>query len=91
MTTGSARRGVPLSNQDAWEVYDGFLMDSRVRMFPELPVLEDHFRVWSTVPQPSPKIWVDAYLAALAMANQATLVTFDHAFTNYAVEHRILR
>ena len=82
--------GLPLTNEEAWSVYDGFLADDRVRVFPELPVLDDLFRTHSSLRQSSPKIWVDAYLAAHAAANAATLVTFDQAFTKYGVQCRVL-
>ena len=60
-------------------------------MFPELPAIEKGFRVFSHIPQPAPKLWVDAYLAAQAAANEATLVTFDQAFAGYrGIECRIL-
>jgi toxin-antitoxin system PIN domain toxin len=90
LTTASAMGGDPLTNKVAWRVYDGFLADSRVRVFPELPALDGLFRSFSTVRQASPKIWVDAYLAAHAMASQATLVTFDQAFAKYEIDCRIL-
>jgi toxin-antitoxin system PIN domain toxin len=90
LTTASTMGGQPLTNEKAWGVYDAFLSDSRVRLFPELAVLEDLFRSFSNLPQAAPKVWVDAYLAAHAAANQATLVTFDQAFTRYGVECRIL-
>ena len=90
LTTASAMGGAPLTNAEAWGVYDGFLADSRVRVFPELPALDDVFRSQSSLRQASPKVWVDAYLAAHAAANQAILVTFDRAFTNYGIECLIL-
>jgi uncharacterized protein len=90
LTTASAMGGMPLTNEEAWKVYDAFLGDSRVRVFAELPALEDRFRSWSRLPQASPKIWVDAYLAAHAAANQATLVTFDKSFARYPVKSLIL-
>jgi hypothetical protein len=90
LTTASAMGGLPLTNQQAWRVYDGFLADSRVRVFPELRALEERFRIISRVGQASPKLWVDAYLAAHAAANEAILVTFDQAFTKYGTECRIL-
>jgi toxin-antitoxin system PIN domain toxin len=90
LTTVSAMGGQPLTNEEAWRVYDGFLSDSRVRVFPELPALEDLFRSYSSLRQASPKVWVDAYLAAHAAANQASLVSFDQAFKSYGVECRIL-
>jgi uncharacterized protein len=90
LTTASAMGGSPLTNEEAWGVYDGFLADSRVRMFTEMPRLEDLFRSCSGVNRPSPKLWADAYLAAHAAANDATLVTFDRAFTSYGIDCRIL-
>lgn len=90
LTTDVAMGGLPLTNAEAWGVYDGFLADSRVRIFPELPALDDLFRAHSSLRQASPKLWVDAYLAAHAAANEATLVTFDQAFGKYGVECRIL-
>ena len=41
LTTASAMGGQPLTNEEAWRVYDGFLSDNRVRLFPELPPIED--------------------------------------------------
>jgi toxin-antitoxin system PIN domain toxin len=90
LTTVSAMGGQPLTNEEAWRVYDGFLSDSRVRIFPELPALEDLFRSYSSLRQASPKVWVDAYLAAHASANEAVLVSFDQAFKSYGVDCRIL-
>ncbi len=90
LTTASAMGGLPLTNEGAWSVYDGFLADDRVRVFPEPPALEDLFRSHSSLRESSRKAWVDAYLAAHATANEAILVTFDHAFTKYGVHRRIL-
>ena len=36
LTTAAAMGGQPLPNEAAWRVYDCFLSDSRVRVFPEL-------------------------------------------------------
>jgi toxin-antitoxin system PIN domain toxin len=90
LTSSGPMRGQPLTNEQAWAVWDGFLADDRVRIFPELPALDDPFRAFSTSAQPSPKLWVDAYLAAHAAANEAMLVTFDQAFARYGVPCCIL-
>jgi toxin-antitoxin system PIN domain toxin len=90
LTSAGPMRGQPLTNEQAWAVWDGFLADDRVRLFPELPAIEAAFRAFSTLPQCCPKIWVDALLAAHAAANDATLVTFDQAFGRYEVACRIL-
>ena len=90
LTTAAAMGGQPLTNEEAWHVYDEFLSDSRVLVFPELPALEDLFRSYSNLRQASPKLCVDAYLAAHAAANGAILISFDQAFKTYGVECRIL-
>jgi hypothetical protein len=82
--------GQPLTKEEAWHVFDGFLSDSRVRVFPEPPPIEDLFRSFSSLRRASPKLGVDAYLAARAAASNATLVTFHKAFSQYPVETLIL-
>lgn len=82
--------GSPLTNRKAWAVYDAFLADSRVRVFTELPDLDALFRTFSSLGMVSPKVWVDAYVAAHAAANEAMLITFDQAFANYGIECLIL-
>ena len=90
LTTASAMGGSPLTNKEAWAVYDSFLADDRVRIFTDLPVIEDLFRSFSSLPLASPKVWVDAYLVAHAEANQATMVTFDQALASHGAKCRIL-
>jgi len=60
LTTASVMGGMPLTNEEAWGVYGRFLADDRVRVFTELPALDDLFRSLSGVRQASP-MWVDAY------------------------------
>jgi len=90
LTSSGPMRGQPLTNEQAWAVWDGFLADDRVRVFADLPALEEQFRAFAKGPQPSPKVWVDAYLAAHAAANEAVLVSFDQAVARYKVPCRIL-
>ena len=90
LTSSGPMRGQPLANEQAWAVWDGFLADDPVRVFPELSPLEGQFRMLSSGPQPSPKVWVDAYLAAHAAANDALLVSFDQAVARYNVPCQIL-
>jgi uncharacterized protein len=90
LTSSAPMRGQPLSNDQAWAVWDRFLSDERVRVFPELPALDEGFREFSSGAQPSPKVWVDAYLAAHAAANEAVLVSFDQAVARYNVPCEIL-
>ena len=55
LTTATAMGGQPLTNEEAWRVYDSLLSDSRVRVFPELPALEDLFRFLFQPPPGFPK------------------------------------
>ena len=79
LTTSTAMGGAPLTNAEALGVYDAFLSDTRVRVFPELAALDPQFRSLAGIQAASPKIWVDAYLAAYSAANEAVLVTFNQA------------
>jgi toxin-antitoxin system PIN domain toxin len=72
-----------LTLQEAWLAYDAFYNDPRV-VFADEP--EDLEPVWRTYTQHnmfSPKVWNDAYLAALAHAAGFELVTFDKGFAQY--------
>jgi len=90
LTTTSAIGGQPLTNEEAWRVYNGFLSDDRVRVLPELASVEDLFRSLSSARRAAPKMWADSFIAAYAAANQAILITFDQGFTHFRVECQIL-
>jgi toxin-antitoxin system PIN domain toxin len=76
--------GVPaLSNKAAWSTYEGFLADSRIAWAEEPPGLEASWKSLSVGPKASPKLWMDAYLAAFAMASGRQLVTTDKAFKQF--------
>jgi predicted nucleic acid-binding protein len=46
---------------------------------------------YSNVNQAATNLWGDAYLAAYAAVNDATLVTFDKGFARYKVKTLILK
>lgn len=73
----------PLGNQTAWSVYDRFLADERVAWVKEPRGLERQWRLLARGPRPSPKLWMDAYLAAFAIAGRHQLVTADRAFQQF--------
>jgi len=90
LTSAAAMTGHPLTNEHAWRVYEGFLEDIRVAVFPEPSLIDDLFKAYAAVPQPAPKVWADGYLAAHAASSNATLVTFDKGFAKYPVKTLIL-
>src|SRR5262249_29198994 len=68
---------LPLSNRDAWALYQRFLADRRIGAVAEPVGLEDHWKSLAAREESSPKLWMDAYLAAFAIAGGHRLVTTD--------------
>lgn len=88
LTTAAAFRGTGeasvRSNTQAWGYLDAFLADSRISfMSIEPPGLDPLWRQYSSRATPSPKLWMDAYLAAFARAGRFRFVTFDSAFRQF--------
>ena len=73
----------PLSNKAAWSVYDGLRADARILWANEPRGLEATWRKFTGGSKASPKLWMDAYLTAFAMAGGHQLVTTDKAFKQF--------
>ncbi len=73
----------PLSNADAWATFDGILGDARVLLAPEPEGLDPVWRQFAARPSASPALWMDAYLAAFAVAGGYRLVTADRGFRQF--------
>lgn len=73
----------PMTNRAAWSVYDEFVGDQRIGQIEEPSGLEAIWRRFANQDSNSPKLWMDAYLAAFAMGRQATLVTTDRGFLQF--------
>src|SRR5215831_7046719 len=70
--------GIPaLSNKAAWSTYEGFRADERIAWVEEPRGLEPSWKRLAGRPTASPKLWMDAYLAAFAMSGGYQLVTTD--------------
>jgi toxin-antitoxin system PIN domain toxin len=88
LTTDAATRpyGIPpMTNAGAWKLYEALSADRRVAWAPE-PQAEDVERRWKGFAvrgTASPKLWMDAYLAAFATAGGHQLVTTDKAFGQF--------
>jgi toxin-antitoxin system PIN domain toxin len=81
----------PITNKAAWSVYEGFLAEERIGWVAEPRGLESHWKRLAGRAQPSPKLWMDAYLAAFALAGGYQLVTTDKAFKQFkGLDLRIL-
>ena len=74
----------PFCNTGAWKFMDECMADPRVAWAPEPPGLAPRWKALARRRTPSPKLWMDSYLAAFALAGGHRLVTADHAFTRFA-------
>src|SRR5262245_44864677 len=73
----------PLGNKAAWSVYQGLFADERIAWVGEPRGLDSHWKRLSSGVRPSPKLWMDSYLAAFVIAGKYQLVTFDKAFKQF--------
>ncbi len=75
----------PLTNRQAWEAYQALRADDRIAFRSEEPAgLEALWRRFAVRGTASPKLWMDAYLAAFALAGGCRMVTTDGAFKQFA-------
>jgi toxin-antitoxin system PIN domain toxin len=73
----------PMTNQAAREIYDSLVADGRIYWLPEPDDLEKQWRSLSRRGASSPKLWMDAYLAAFAITGKLQLLTTDRAFQQF--------
>lgn len=75
----------PLSNREAWDVLAALMGDDRVVFVAEEPPgLDSRWTGFALRDTASPKLWMDAYLAAFAAAAGHRMVTTDTAFRQFA-------
>lgn len=91
LTTAAAMNGRPLTMTQAWAVFDQLASDSRMQWMREPEGLEGSFRRHSGMAESSPKLWIDAYLQAVAESLGATLVTLDRALSERTPGALLLR
>lgn len=73
----------PLGNKKALAITDSLLADKRIAWAEEPAGLDAIWRTWAATRDASPKLWMDAYLAAFAHAGGHRLVTIDRAFRQF--------
>lgn len=74
----------PLTNREAWSVLDRLLADDRIVLRVDEPVgLDSCWRDFALRKAASPKLWMDAYLAAYAVTGGLQLVTTDAGFRQF--------
>ena len=75
---------VGLTNRDALDAYQRFMALSFVAFRDEPTEIEPVWYGFAGLSSASPKVWMDAYLAAFAVASGLELVTFDGGFSQFA-------
>jgi uncharacterized protein len=73
----------PLSNEAAWSVYEAFLAGKRIAFANEPRGVDPTWKSLAARPLSSPKLWMDAYLAAFAITGGHRLVTTDKGFRQF--------
>jgi toxin-antitoxin system PIN domain toxin len=74
----------PLTNREAWSAYDALLADDRIIFRADEPAgVEPLWKELAMRGTASPKLWMDAYLAAFALAGRHSMVTTDAAFRQF--------
>ena len=75
-----------LTNRDALVALDALLALAQVCEREEPPGTVALWHRLASQDTPSPKVWMDAYLAAFAIAGGLRVVTLDHDFTSYEAQ-----
>ncbi len=73
----------PLTNREAWTVVESFMADERINFANEPVGVEDAWKALALRDTPSPKIWMDAWLAAFALCSGFQMITTDKAFAQF--------
>lgn len=74
----------PLTNHEAWVAYEALLTDDRIVFREDEPIgIEPLWRDFAARGTVSPKLWMDAYLAAFSLAGRYQMVTTDGGFRQF--------
>ncbi len=74
---------VPLTNREAWGALDQLMADEATGFEAEPHGLDLVWRQLADRDAASPKLWMDAYLAAFAITGGLRMVTLDKDFRNF--------
>ena len=73
----------PLTNREAWTVVESFMADERITFANEPAGVEDAWKALAIRDTNSPKLWMDAWLAAFALCSGLQMITTDKAFSQF--------
>ncbi len=84
LTTGAVMGDETLTQRQCWTLYRQWIASGKAKLESEPAGVSQAFEQRTMADAPSPKMWMDAYLAAFAEAAHLTLVTFDRALAEKA-------
>jgi toxin-antitoxin system PIN domain toxin len=73
----------PISNLEAWAKCEELLALPQVVWLVESTGIDDEWRQCAALGSPSPKVWMDAYLAAFAIKGGFNFVSLDKDFIRF--------
>jgi toxin-antitoxin system PIN domain toxin len=73
----------PLTNCEAWAVVESFMADERITFANEPEGVADAWKSMALRDTNSPKLWMDAWLAAFALRSGFQMITTDKAFSQF--------
>lgn len=73
----------PLTNREAWMVVESFMADERIAFANEPADVEETWKALAFRDTNSPKLWMDAWLAAFARCSGFQMITTDKAFSQF--------
>jgi predicted nucleic acid-binding protein len=76
----------PFTNRDALLMLDQFMALPSVTFRDEPQGVVAIWRQLAGLPTTAPKVWMDAYLAAFAIASDLELMTLDRDFRSFATQ-----
>jgi uncharacterized protein len=92
LTSKVAMNGNPVRPQEALRAWRQLAADPRTQYLTEPIDHEHHFIALVSSREPSPNLWADAWLAALAISLDHEMITFDQGFKSFhGVKLRLLR
>ncbi len=83
-TNATVMAGAPLSATEAWQAYQAFRALPEVVMAHEDAAWEETLGAWVKAGRVTPRLWTDAYLAALAHTKGYRLVSFDRDYARFS-------
>ncbi len=72
-----------ISNHDAWEKWQMLMALPQVVWLDEPQAIEKIWRKHALLRSASPKVWMDAYLAAFAIGHRISIATLDADFMQF--------